>query len=102
VSLWDEILTERALQDAEHGGPANDDTLTVGDWTALVTQFAGRCYGVARLGRMDLYRSRMIQVAAIAVAALESFDRQNQPPGVPFEALRAGPDHAPAPCVGGT
>jgi hypothetical protein len=95
--IWDEILAERACQDREHGGPDNDDLLTCSDWIGLLTQFAGRAFSCARMGRPDLYRSRILQTVAIGVAALEAFDRQHGPLPLPPEALRAGPDVAPAP-----
>jgi hypothetical protein len=102
MSLWDEILAERYLQDFEHGGPEHDDTLTVPEWTSILAQFAGQAYACDRIGRPDLCRARLVQVAAVAVAAIQSWDRLHAPPEVSFEALRVGPGHAPAPCSGGT
>jgi hypothetical protein len=96
-SLWEEILWERVAQDADHGGPDNDDLLTFSEWIGVLTQFAGRAFACARLGRGDLYRARLVQVAAVAVAALDAFDRANPSSPVVLGQLRAGPDTAPSP-----
>lgn len=96
-SLWEEILWERVAQDAEHGGPDNDDLLTYAEWTGVLTQFAGRAFSCARLGRGDLYRARLVQVAAVAAAAIEAFDRAHPHDSVTPGQLRAGPDVLPPP-----
>jgi hypothetical protein len=101
MSLWEEILAERYLQDLEYGGPDHDDTLTIPEWTSILAQFAGQAYSCDRIGRPDLCRARLVQVAAVAVAAIQSWDRLHAPPEAAFESLRAGPDHAPPPCLSG-
>jgi hypothetical protein len=101
MSLWNEILDERYRQDFEHGGPEHDDTLTIPEWTSILAQFAGQAYACDRIGRPDLCRARLVQVAAVAVAAIQSWDRLHSPPEAAFEALRAGPDHTSGPCLSG-
>jgi hypothetical protein len=90
--LWQEILGERYLQDLSYGGPGHDDTVSIPEWTSILAQFAGQAYACDRVGRADLCRVRLVQVAAVAVAAIESWDRLHAPPESSFEQLRALPD----------
>lgn len=68
--IFDLIRAERAWQDAKHGGPAHDDTHHVGDWVRFMDKRLERVYEGA-----DAVKN-FIEIAALAVAALESFSRQ--------------------------
>lgn len=71
---------ERARQDLAHVGPAHDDTHTVRDWLDFIEQQAMK----ARLEEPDdegqpnaAVRTRFINIAALAIAAVESLDRRS-------------------------
>lgn len=67
-NIYHEIKFERAKQD-ERWGPEHDDKHTSGDWAALIEQRTdlGFKYGD--------YRRSLVEIAAIAVAAIEAHDR---------------------------
>ena len=62
-----EVADERARQDAKWGGPAHDDQHSVGDFAWFITT---RTYG------RSPSRQVFVEVAALAVAAIESLDRR--------------------------
>jgi hypothetical protein len=76
------IRHERARQDKRFGGPQHDDGLTPEDFLDIVRAYCGKASDAARAlgeryhGRVGL-RHRLVQVAAVAVAAVESLDRRN-------------------------
>ncbi len=71
IEVFDLIRDERARQDAKWGGPEHDDTHEPEDWA----DFIG-----ARVVRIQLRmgndRQNLVQIAALAVAAIESLDRK--------------------------
>jgi len=70
MDVYDEIKHERLQQDRQWGGPVHDDkTHDSLDWLELIRD------RVTIGGDPRTYRKRMVQVAALAVAALESLDR---------------------------
>ena len=70
-----EILTERARQDAQWGGPVYDDQHLVEDWVEIIgIQLASA--GDAGEDSLPEARRRLINVAAMAVAAVEALDRK--------------------------
>ncbi len=72
-----EVVAERRRQDEKHGGPAHDDTHTLPKWWGLMMQrMVGRAYPG---GRAD-ERKDLVQIAALAVAAVESIDRKTALP----------------------
>lgn len=72
-SIFQEIREERQAQDAKWGGPDHDDQHVPNDWIA----FIGRHAGMASYGVTDsTFRKQMKRVAALAVAAIEAYDRQ--------------------------
>ena len=72
LSVYDEIRQERKAQDKKWGGAAHDDVHTQFDWCEFIRHHTNRAVG----GRKkDDYRKQMIRVAALAVAAVQSFDR---------------------------
>jgi len=71
-TVYDEIRQERKAQDKKWGGAAHDDVHTQFDWCEFIRHHTSRAVG----GRKkDDYRKQMIRVAALAVAAVQSFDR---------------------------
>ncbi len=80
-----EIAAERTRQDAQWGGAAHDDTLPIGTFVQLIRDYAGWAWVKAREGSPVEARQRLVQVAALAVAAAESLDRRGS------ERNEAGP-----------
>lgn len=68
-----EVVLERERQDEEWGGPEHDDAHDANDWVNFIEVRAQRAWN-ARTGKG--YRKRMVQIAALAVAAVQSFDRK--------------------------
>jgi hypothetical protein len=69
-----EIREERARQDAEWGGPEHDDQHTPGDWVHIIYGLTSQANPPGP-GDLAGFRKKMVQVAATAVAAVESLDR---------------------------
>ena len=76
--IYQEIENERHRQDEEWGGPEHDDKHGIRDWLSFIVVYLGQ--GVNRdsdWGRkLSISRYALIQVAALAVAAVEAFDRR--------------------------
>lgn len=72
-TVLDEVAAERVRQDAKWGGPAHDDTHTLFEWWGFIRR---RMVGRAVPDGKALERRDMIQVAALAVACVESMDRK--------------------------
>lgn len=77
-----DVLRRRKEQDAKHGGEAHDDTHYYGDWISFIKRFTAEAYAGAvrdRLGvagnHSDLYESALIDIAALAIAAIQSHRR---------------------------
>lgn len=85
--IFSEIRIERQRQNAIHGGPKNDDKLLMVEWIGIITRHLGLAVDDAKPlgGGMNnhsvcenpaRYRRQMVRVAAVAVAAIEAFDRK--------------------------
>ncbi len=71
VTVLMEVLAERARQDKLWGGPDHDDGHPFGDWLDFIQlQLSGL------FGGDGSARGRLIKIAALAIAAVESMDRQ--------------------------
>lgn len=66
------VSAERARQDLQLGGPAYDDERTDVDWHRLLSQYL---LYVLRADDRPERRRRLVQVAALALAAVEASDR---------------------------
>lgn len=68
----EDIKEERRYQDKKWGGSDHDDTETEDSWQKYITEYANA------QGRSQSYdfRKRMVKVAALALAAIESHDRK--------------------------
>ena len=71
--IFEEIRAEREVQDAEWGGPEHDDAHSQHDWHEYIRIHNRRSI---RGKKTDSYRHQLIRVAALAVAAIQSFDRR--------------------------
>jgi hypothetical protein len=79
MNVYDEIKAERERQDAKWGGPGHDDAEPPMAWVDYITRYASWAGMMALMGGAEgraKYRRRMMQVAALAVAACEAFDRK--------------------------
>lgn len=72
----DDVAAERARQDAKWGGPAHDDQHSTAEFVQLIIDYAGWSRVMYGMNSQDRTRRRLIQVAALAVAAVESIDRK--------------------------
>jgi hypothetical protein len=66
-----DVLKERRCQDVKWGGPAHDDEHVPEDWERFIMK------RIPVESKPDeTFRLRMVQIAALALAAVESFDRK--------------------------
>lgn len=72
-----EIRNERLLQDQKWGGPAFDDTQPVGYFLEYIDKKLCRnaAIGLFEENLVEA-RHRLIQIAALAIAAVETLDRR--------------------------
>lgn len=70
-NILTEIRYERAAQDAQWGGPEHDDEHGMDEFAAFIARQMAKC----DQGRGPDVRDRFIKIAALAVAAVESYDR---------------------------
>lgn len=72
--MIDDVLSERNRQDAKWGGIEHDITHSPNDWAAYVVRHLGRATIGAEIQDGREYRKRLVEVAALAVAAIEAYD----------------------------
>ncbi len=78
IDVVSEVMVERARQDEQWGGPVNDDKNDWYDWRGLIyrqQQF------MSMEGTDHARRQRLIKIAALALAAVESMDRKKHAAG---------------------
>jgi hypothetical protein len=68
TAIVKEILVERDRQDDKWGGPEHDDDHYDEDWVRFIEEHAKKSL-------TGDFRKRMVEVAALAVAAIEFNDR---------------------------
>jgi len=71
-----DVVNERASQDAKFGGPAHDDKRPTYEFVELIQDYSSCARLMAGKGNNNKARRQLIQVAALAVAAVESIDRK--------------------------
>lgn len=76
MSVLDEVAAERERQDGKWGGAEHDDQHTVFDFCRYIRNYVGWADQMADMGSPDKARRRLIQISAMAVAAVESMDRK--------------------------
>jgi hypothetical protein len=87
VSIYDEIKQERDYQDGKWGHQTDDMLNTPWMWAAYLAQHSTRWMrGTFDLdtATSDAFRKAMVKTAALAVAAVESLDRQRATRGKAF------------------
>lgn len=76
VTAYDEIRAERANQE-QKWGTAFDDKNTPFNWSAYIGHYANRnLIGDPAQVSAEKHRADMVKVAALAVAAIEAYDRK--------------------------
>lgn len=73
-----ELAAERQRADGKWGGAQHDDALTPDQWWAVLTDYAGWARRMWVMGSPDQARRRLVQLAALAVAAVEVIDRKTE------------------------
>lgn len=81
-AIFDQIERERAVQDRTWGEVTDNSNSTL-DWVAVINTHA--CLGLKKgvgVGSwspgLDHFRSQMVRVAALAVAAIQATDRRTE------------------------
>lgn len=69
-----EVAVERTRQHSKWDGVFDDLQWTPGDWHAMIEDYNGWARRMGCMGSMDKARNRYIQIAALAVAAVEAVD----------------------------
>jgi hypothetical protein len=76
--IIEEIVGERKAQDAKWGGPEHDDHHGPDDWIGFINDKLTKAEEAAEVDETNpdaIFRRRMLQVAALALASIESLDR---------------------------
>ena len=71
-----DVTAERSRQDLRWGGPTHDDEHDIPDWAGYLTEYIRKLL----LCGADQQRHRLVQIAALAVAAAQSLDRRRAAP----------------------
>jgi len=79
-AIFAEVEAERARQDVRWGTDVDDARNTPNDWVAYIAHHSTRWFKGGftpyQPQVVDTFRAQMVKVAALAVAAIESLDRQ--------------------------
>lgn len=75
-SIANAVVAERRRQDDKWGGPAHDDVHPTAYFVELIRDYAGWARVMAGMHSHDKARNLLVQVAALAVAAVECIDRR--------------------------
>lgn len=70
-----EVEGERQYQNTKWGGATHDDHHAPDDWLRFLDEHVGKARSAAPVGWPE-YRQRLLEVAALAVAAVETLDRR--------------------------
>jgi hypothetical protein len=76
LSLLAEVAEERARQDSKWGGASHDDQHSTSDFVQFIEDYAGWARTMAGMDSPEKAERRLIQVAALALAAVESSRRK--------------------------
>lgn len=79
LTLIQELCDERERQDAQWGGPIHDDQHSAAEWVALATRQLGLAVDDGTGQGQERFRRQMLRVAALCMAAIESYDRTHPP-----------------------
>lgn len=73
------VAAERHRQDVKWGGAGHDDDHTIDDWWDILDRLKLELDIAAEGGNRLLIRHHLLEIAATAVAAVQSFDRLTRP-----------------------
>lgn len=76
LGILEEIDAERLAQDRQWGGPSHDDGHNCNDWIAIMVRHLGLAASDEGAECGERFRRQLIRMAALAIAATESFDRK--------------------------
>jgi len=76
--VFDDIRIEREAQDIRWGGEAHDDQHAPEEWLDFIWRQVDRANDLIGTRADEEYRKRLIKIAALAVAAVESLDRYHE------------------------
>lgn len=71
-----DVVDERAHQNEKWGGPEHDDQHAVLDWASLIVEYVGKLAQSGDTSGLMSQRKVLVQIAALAIAAVESGDRR--------------------------
>jgi hypothetical protein len=87
-AIYKEIEAERAYQDSKWGVATDDTKNNPFNWVSYLSNYSSRWmkgeFPPFTKPTVEAYRASMIKTAAIAVAAVESLDRQRAAEGKAF------------------
>lgn len=75
-SIFEDVEMERERQDKLWGGPTNDDQHNRRDWLDFILHQVNQAETAATEDDGGRYRKQLMQIAALAVAGIESYDRK--------------------------
>lgn len=77
-SIIEEVIEERKHQDEKWGGSVHDDLHSGSQFINLIKSYVEKAIAAGRYNRKQKMRKRLVQVAALVIAAIESFDRYHK------------------------
>jgi len=87
-TILGEVKSERVYQDKKWGHKVDDSLNSPNDWVTYICNYASKWFpgGFPPYNEnvVEDFRAKMIKTAALAVAAVESIDRQRDTHGKPF------------------
>jgi hypothetical protein len=84
TKILEDISAERDRQIAKWSGKFDDAQWLPGDWHEMIADYNAWARRMGAMGSEDKRRRRLIQVAALAVAAVEVIDARLEVPAHPF------------------
>jgi len=77
AGILSELVTKRQAQDAQWGGPEHDDTHDINNWIDFIDHQLSKILALDDTNEEpdEEVRSRLLNVAALAIAAVQSIDR---------------------------
>lgn len=72
-----DVANERKRQDVKWDGVFDDDQWNALDWHEMISDYNGWARRMMAMNSPDKARNRYIQIAALAVAAVEALDRKH-------------------------
>ena len=88
IDIFAEIEAELNYQDERWGHAPDDKLNSPNDWVSYISHHATRWFsgGFApyKAATVDTFRTQMVKVAALAISAIKSIDRQRAAKGRPF------------------